>query len=86
MTDASHRASFLPVFLLLLGVVVFASVVLAFAPIVNCPDEYWHQVMIADAEEPPDDMELSCETCSDTGKVTLRGRWFWLTHSPYSRP
>ena len=78
MTESKPRFSFLPVMLLLVGMVLCAVVVVAFVPLVQCG--YCKGEGFLDPDRFPGiSLPYKCEVCSAceaTGRRTLYARWF----------
>ena len=72
MTDPKPRSAFLPIMLLVAGVVVCAVVlVVVFVPLAECPVLEWHEY--TQNGEP---RVMPCSLCFDSGKVPFLSLWF----------
>ena len=82
MTTPKPRSSFLPLLLIIVGLVICVGVVVAFVPLVACPHsgrnpyhEYAKKgLVVSDA--------AWCNVCSDNGKLTLLNLWVWEESFP----
>ena len=85
MTEKKPRSAFLPILLILVGVVVCAGVVLAFVPISKCDvclgvgKILNHEVDLfsrSNSDESRDSVVFRCNRCSSVGRIGLYLKWF----------
>ena len=88
MTEKKSRSAFVPILLLVVGVVVCAGVALPFAPIVECVDcqglgFLFFKELDVESEKNAEELadlrtgspDLICVNCSASGKISAIRRW-----------
>ena len=80
MTEKKPRSSFLPIMLLIVGVVVVAGVVVAFVPLIDCEGclgvgsataAEWEGVLGVAEDDGISMGPITCDVCSGGGSTTL---------------